>query len=81
MRKELKFHVVDVPAPDVILEFQAAFELVKDARHDNIWVSFRRNNGVMAYRVTNAQYKTYQGALNAVHFLQSQIAPSTEVRS
>lgn len=58
-----------------------AKNLKEEAHKDNIDVHLLKTGGSLYYRIGKATYSTYQGALNHVHFLQAQIAPSVEVRS
>lgn len=54
--------------------------LTHEASKDNIFVDVKRFDGVLHYKVIKTWYSTFEGALAAVKFEQSLLAPSCEVR-
>ena len=65
------------PKPITLLE---AAHLKKCAAEDNIKVAIKIINKFPVVYVGKYPYVSFRAALQAVHQLQSQIAPSTEVR-
>lgn len=78
--KNLK-SITDVPSKDRILQFKQAMHLRAEAARDNIQVTIRVTDGDLFLGIGKSWYRTTEGALRAIQALQSQIAPSSEVRS
>lgn len=64
-------------------EIRFATHLKTEAQKDDIQVHVKVVEGVRYFTVGNSKYwyKTKEGAMAHVHYLQSQLAPDMEVRS
>lgn len=63
-------------------EIKFASHIKTEAQKDNIEVHVKIIEGVRYFTVGNSKYwyKTKEGAMAHVHYLQSQLAPDMEVR-